>query len=672
MAAIMVSDAQRIEELRAQIRHHDRLYYVEARPGISDRQYDRLMQELRQLEAKHPEWITPDSPTQRVAGSPLEEFRSAHHLTPMLSIDNTYSQQEVMEFDRRVQRALGHDRYHYLVDPKIDGVAVSLLYQKGALMLAATRGDGVTGDDITVNARTIRAVPLRLSGKDVPDTLEVRGEIYWPRKEFNAFNARRAGEGLEVFANARNGAAGTLKQLDPRVVAQRKLAFLAHGVGTMSPRVAGRAGEVMRQLARWGIPTNPHARICGNVQEAMQAVQDWLGQRTEADFETDGMVIKMDELDLREQLGQTSRYPRWCIAYKYEAQQAQTVLRSVDFQVGRLGTITPVAHFDPVQLAGTTVSNASLHNFDQIDRLDARVGDTVLVEKAGEIIPRVVQVLHAHRPREAQPIVPPGQCPACQSPARRDEGGVYLRCVNPECPAQIRERLRFYAARGQMDIETLGPAIIDQLVDKRLVRHFADLYALRKGDLVELERMGEKSAQNLLDGIEQSKSRGLMRVLAGLGIRHVGGRAAQILAEHFGDIDRLAAAGQEELTGIREIGPVIARGVHEFFHGQAGRETIRRLKDAGVKMAADRPAREGEAQPLAGKTVVITGTLPTLSRAQAEQAVKDAGGRAASSVSKNTDFVVVGADPGSKGDKARALGAEMIDEAEFLRRLERK
>jgi len=431
----------------------------------------------------------------------------------------------------------------------------------------------------------------------------------------------------------------------------------------------------MKLLSDWGIPANPHAQVCDNVQEALAIVQAWLGERGEADFETDGMVIKVDELDLRDQLGQTSRYPRWCIAYKYEAQQAQTVLRSVDFQVGRLGTITPVAHFDPVQLAGTTVSNASLHNFDQVDRLDVRVGDSVLVEKAGEIIPRVVQVVHARRPADAKPVIPPKNCPACDKPTQRDEGGVYLRCINPECPAQIRERLRFYAGRGQMDIETLGPAIIDQLVDKGLVKHFADLYGLRREDLLrsdddaaKLERIGEKSADNLLAAIADSTSRGLTRVLAGLGIRHVGGRASDILAEHFGDIDALARAGEEELTAIREIGPVIAHSVHEFFGSQAGRETIARLKAAGVKMTADRPQRAGR-QPLAGKTVVITGTLAQLSRAQAEQAVKDAGGRAASSVSKKTDFVVVGADAGAKADQAAALGVERVDEAQFLKRL---
>jgi len=671
----MPIDAERIERLREEIRRHDRLYYVEAAPEISDRQYDRLLEELKALEARHPELVTPDSPTRRVGGEPIEGFTTVEHSQPMLSIDNTYSEEELREFDARVHRALGDRPVRYLVDPKIDGVAVSLRYEAGLLTLAATRGDGRRGDDITTNARTIRSIPLRLLGRDAPDLLEVRGEVYWPRSVFNAYNARRVEQGLEAFANPRNGAAGTLKQLDPRIVAERGLAFLAHSLGAMSPPVAETAGEAMRRLAEWGIPVNPHARVCEDIEEALRAALGWLDRRGEADYETDGAVVKVDELALRAELGATSKYPRWCIAYKYEAERAQTVLRSVDFQVGRLGTITPVAHFDPVQLAGTTVSNASLHNFDQVARLDVRVGDTVLVEKAGEIIPQVVQVVHDRRPADAAVIAPPGECPACGEPAVRDEGGVYLRCVNPECPAQLRERLKFFAGRNQMDIENLGPAIIDQLVDKGLVRHFADLYALKAEVLVGLERMGEKSSENLLAAIEASKTRGLERLLAGLGIRHVGGRAAEVLAARFGDIDALAAAGIDELTEIDEIGPVIAASVHHFFASEAGAETIERLRTAGVQTTSARPpaqAARAADLPLADKTVVVTGTLEHFSRDEAKDAIKAAGGRAASSVSKNTDFVVVGESPGSKADKAEQLGVETIDEAEFLRRLGRR
>ena len=681
-----MSDAKRIEQLRDQIHRHDHLYYVEARPEISDRRYDSLLAELKALEARHPELVTPDSPTQRVGGEPIEGFQTVTHASPMLSIDNTYNEGELREFDARVRRALGERPYQYVVDPKIDGVAVSLRYESGVLALAATRGDGRRGDDITGNARTVRSIPLRLRGADVPSVLEVRGEIYWPRSTFNAINAKRAAAGEETFANPRNGAAGTLKQLDPRIVAQRGLALLAHGLGEMSARPSDRASEVMDALRRWGVPVSPHTKVCDDLDAVLVAIGEWAALRHDADYETDGMVVKVDELALRDELGATSRYPRWCIAYKYEAERAPTVLRSVDFQVGRLGTVTPVAHFDPVPLSGTTVSNASLHNFDQIGRLDVRVGDTIVVEKAGEIIPRVVQVVHEKRPSGAPPIRPPHKCPSCRQPVARDEGGVYLRCGNPECPAQIRERVKFFAGRNQMDIEGLGEAVVNSLVDKGLVRHFADLYALTAEDLVGLPRTDKlsskgnpitfqkKSAEELVKAIEASRSRGLARLLAGLGIRHVGGRAAEVLAGQFGDIDAIAAATVEALTEIDEIGPVIAAGVHQFFHSEAGREMVKRLKEAGVSTAAEKrgPAGAAEAAPLAGKTVVVTGTLETLSRPEAEDAVKAAGGRAASSVSKKTDFVVVGESPGSKADKARSLGVETIDEAEFLRRIGRK
>jgi len=677
------SDRQRIEQLRQQIRHHDWLYYVQASPEISDRQYDALLAELRDLEARHPEAVTPDSPTQRVGGEPLEGFEKVTHSPAMLSIDNTYSAQEVREFHARVVKSLGSKRFHYLVDPKIDGVAVALRYRDGRLVQAATRGDGRTGDDITANARTIRSVPLALHGRGHPRELEVRGEVYWPRAAFAAFNAARAEAGEETFANPRNGAAGTLKQLDPKVVASRNLAFMAHSFGEVSPAPAERASELMKLLGTWGVPVSPHSKVCDGIEDVLAVVNQWLGLRSEVDYETDGMVIKVDELALRGQLGATSKYPRWCIAYKYEAQRAATRLNKVDFQVGRLGTITPTAHFDPVALSGTTVSSATLHNFDQVARLDVREGDTILVEKAGEIIPQVVQVVYEKRRHALKPIKPPEKCPVCGGKTARDEGGVYLRCINPECPAQIRQRLEFFAGRNQMDIENLGPEIVDRLVTEGKVRYFADLYRLGTKDLVGMEigrhtredgrviisRMQEKSAGKLLAAIEASKSRGLMRVLAGLGVRHVGGRVAEVLAEQFGDIEAIAAASEEELMGAEEIGPVIAASVHEFFHSPAGKETVRRLKAAGVKMTAPRRPRATAAAPLAGKTVVVTGTLEHFSRSEAEAAIKAAGGRATSSVSKSTDFVVVGADSGSKADKAAALGVETISESEFLRRL---
>lgn len=663
----MGDDKQRIEKLREEIRRHDWLYYVKAEPEISDRQYDKLMDELKRLEKKHPELATPESPTQRVGGEPAEGFETVTHSVPMLSIDNTYSPDEVREFDRRVRDEVGDRKFHYLVDPKVDGVAVSLRYEQGRLALAATRGNGVEGDDITANVRTIRSVPLRLRGGNHPDIVEARGEIYWPTKAFNEFNARRAENGEQTFANPRNGAAGTLKQLDPNIVAERKLAFLAHSIGQLSEQVADRANEVFKKFEQWGIPISRGMIVCDDIDAALEVIDDWLRRRGEVDYATDGMVVKVDELALRDELGATSKHPRWCVAYKYEAEQAETTLSKVEYQVGRLGTITPVAHFEPVQLSGTTVSSATLHNFDQVERLGVRVGDRILVEKAGEIIPQVVGVVHEKRPDDTKLISPPSKCPACDGPAGRDEGGVYLRCTNPECPAQLRERLKFFAGRDQMDIDHLGEKLIDQLVDNGLVRHFADLYKLSKEDLVELERMGEKSAENVLKAIDESKGRGLQRALAGLGIRYVGGRVAEVLAENFGDIDELAGASTERLEQISEIGPAIAESIAQFFGSSQGKDVVKRLKDVGVDMKSDRSGTGGGA--LAGKTIVVTGSLEGFTRSESEDAVKDAGGRCTSSVSKNTDFVVVGAEPGSKYDKAQKLGVETIDEAEFVKRL---
>ena len=718
----MGNPAERIEELRREIRRHDHLYYVRAEPEVDDRQYDLLLAELKDLEARNPLLVAPDSPTQRVAGEPIEGFQTVTHAVPMLSIDNTYTRADLGEFDARIRKALGETSLHYRVEPKIDGVAASLRYVAGRLVLATTRGDGRRGDDVTANVRTIRSVPLCLDAPRVPDVVEVRGEVYWPRAAFDACNARRVADGQAALANPRNGTAGTLKQLDPRVVAERGLAFLAHGLGELSVPLADTADQTFKTLGRWGIPVGPHARLCADMDEAWEAICHWLEIRHQVDYETDGMVVKVDELPLREELGATSRYPRWCIAYKYDPERAETVLTSVDCQVGRLGTITPVAHFEPVQLAGTTVSSASLHNFDQIERLDLREGQTVLVEKAGEIIPQVVGVVRSAGGEQAAPVAAPRRCPACKSElaweapppgyaafqCRNSACGDYmarrrgkaekvrgkapdqcptcaqarrevphlsaLRCINPECPAQFRERLKFFSGRGQMDIDTLGPAVINQLVDAGMVTHFADLYALAPGPVAALDRMGDKSASNLLAAIERSKDRGLARVLAGLGIRHVGGRAAEVLAEHFGGIDAIASASGETLAEINEIGPVIAESVREFFDAPAGLETVGRLRQAGVVMTADRPAgrdADGAELPLAGKTVVITGTLVDFSRSGAQQAVKDAGGRAASSVSGATDFVVAGEKAGSKRAKAEALGVEIIDEQEFVRRLER-
>jgi DNA ligase (NAD+) len=664
--------AKRIDQLREQIRHHDYLYYVVAAPEISDRDYDRLFDELKKLEAERPDLVTPDSPTQRVGGQPLKGFEQVTHVTPMLSVDNTYNEQELREFDQRVAKGLGSQKYTYLIDPKIDGVAVSLRYEEGRLARASTRGDGRTGDDITQNARTVRAIPLLLRGSGWPALLEVRGEIYWPRADFARFNRQRNDAGEETFKNPRNATAGTLKQLDPNQLVGRNLAFMAHSFGQIEPNPFKTHSALCDSLVSWGVPVSPHRRIVKDIEGALAFVHDWEERRFELDYETDGLVIKVDRLDQRDRLGATSRSPRWCIAYKYAAEQAETRLLEVILQVGKLGTITPVAVLEPVELAGTTVQRASLHNFDQIDRLDVRKHDTVVVEKAGEIIPQVLRVVIEQRPKGARRIPRPTRCPVCSADVAQDEGGVYIRCLNPACPAQLKERIQYFCARNQMDIEGIGTALVEQLVDNELVTQYADLFTLHKhrDELIGLERMGAKSTDNLLANIEAAKSRPLARLIAALNIRHVGTRAGEILADHFGSMDALMNATTEQLEQVEEVGPVVARSIHEFFHSSRGRATIEALRKVGVNMIQAKPKRRA-AQPFAGKSIVVTGTLEGFSRKEAEDLIKSLGGRAASSVSKQTDFVVVGDSPGSKLQKARALGVETIDEPEFRRRARR-
>ena len=666
---------KRIAHLREEIRRHDYAYYVLAEPIISDRQYDQLFEELKRLEVQFPDLVTPDSPTQRVGGQPLKGFKQVTHAVAMLSIDNTYNENELREFDARVAKGLEGRKYRYVVDPKVDGVAVSLRYEDGQLVLAATRGDGRTGDDITQNARTIRSIPLRLrEGGDLlsgrlPRVLEVRGEVYWPTASFLAFNADREARGEPTFANPRNATAGTLKQLDSRIVAQRQLAFVAHSTGQIEPLQADTHYELFGQLKAWGIPISPHMVRVDSIEQVIAHVHAWDKRRRKLDFATDGLVVKIDDLRQREVLGATSRAPRWVIAYKYESERARTKLLSVRFQVGKLGTITPVANLEPVQLAGTTVKSASLHNFDQIERLKVHVGDMVYVEKAGEIIPQVVGVDMDARGKGTRTIQPPAECPECGSPTERDEGGVFLRCVNPACPAQIKERLRYFCGRDQMDIEGVGTVLADQLVDSGLVHEFADLYRLkdRRDELIALERMGEKSADNLLAAIEESKKRPLSRVLAALNIQHVGVNTALLLAEHFGSMDALMDADAEAPQEVEGIGPEVADSIHSFFHRKAGRHTVDALVKVGGNMVEPRKKRTGP-QPLAGKAIVVTGSLEHYSRKEIEDLIKELGGKAAGSVSENIDFVVVGADPGSKLDKARKLGVEVIDENEFRRR----
>ncbi len=662
------SAAQQINRLRDEIRKHDHAYYVLARPIISDRRYDQLFDELRGLEQRHPELIRPDSPTQRVAGEPIVGFTHVGHGVPMLSVDNTYNETELREFDRRVAGGLGGDRYRYLVDPKIDGLAVSLLYEEGVLTQGATRGDGRTGDDVTNNIRTIKSVPLRLIGRKVPKVVEVRGEIYWPRAAFAEFNRKRTRAGEQTFANPRNAAAGTIKQLDPRKVAGRGLQFIAHGVGRIEPLAAETGSELFNRFEDWGIPLSPQRRLYDSIDDLIKDLPHWQARRLNLPYETDGLVVKVDAFDQRDALGATSRHPRWCIAYKFEAQRAQSVLLSVDFQVGKLGTITPRAVMEPMQLSGTTVRHASLHNFDQVDRLGLRVGDTVIVEKAGEIIPQVVGVVPAKRPKKTKPIERPTSCPVCKGDVEQDEGGVYIRCINPVCPAQLKERLIHFAGRNQMDIEGAGQVLIETLVDNGFLKDYADLYHLheRRKDLVALERMGEKSVENLLAGIERSKRQPLARLLAGLNIRHVGAGTAELLADHFGSIQKLEEASEEELAEVEGIGPEVAGSIAHFLTSRNGATAVKRLARAGVNMT--QPGRKRRADgALSGKIVVITGTLESMGRQEAQDLIKQLGGQATGSVSKKTDLVVYGDSPGSKLEKARQLGVKTIGEKEFLK-----
>jgi len=667
---------EKIERLREQIRRHDHLYYVEAAPEISDREYDKLLDELRQLERRYPHLVTPDSPTQRVGGEPLPAFQNVRHSVPMLSIDNTYSEEELIAFDRRVRDSLGVKTVTYVLEPKVDGVAVSLRYEKGVFVQGATRGDGEVGDDITANLRTIKSIPLRLRGRDIPDVVEPRGEAYWPREDFEAYNRKREEAGEPLFANPRNATAGTLKQLDPRIVAQRPLRFVAHSFGLIQPMRFKLHSEVMAAFGQWGIPIFPHIKPVEGIEEAIRIIREWKQKREQLEYATDGMVIKVDRLDWRDDLGATSRYPRWTMAFKYEPDRAWTKLQDVKVQVGKLGTLTPVAVLEPVLLAGTTVSRASLHNYEQIERLGVMIGDTVAVEKAGEIIPQVVSVDKDRRPKDAKPIKRPVKCPECGGPVSAGEGeGVYIRCINPECPAQLKERLRFFGGRDQMDIENLGPALIEQLVDTGLVREFADIYRLREPQrlarLLQLERTGAKSVDNLLKAIDQSKTRPLSRLLAALAIPHVGVHMADLLAQHFGDIDALMAASPEDLMAVSGVGEVVAESVHRFFRSKQGRHIIEELRKVGVNMTQERRKAAGGDQPLAGKSVVVTGTLSKFSRKEIEDLIRELGGQPTSSVSRKTSFVVAGQDPGSKLAKARSLGVEVIDEAEFLKRVGR-
>ncbi len=636
---------QRIDHLRSELERHNFLYY-QGKPEISDRQFDLLMKELIELESAYPEFDSADSPSKRVGGAPVEDFRTVEHAVPMMSIDNTYDEAEVRAFDTRVRKALDGQQPRYVLEPKVDGVAATLRYENGSLVLAATRGDGRRGDDITAQARTIRSIPFRLHGSDLPQIVEIRGEIFMPIAVFQQLNSQQESAGEESFKNPRNLTTGALKAKDPKITAQRKLSFVAHGQGEVRPTQTDSYWEWLKLLKRWHVPTNEQTTLAKTIDEVIAAIEAFASVRGKLAYQTDGMVVKVDSFAQRDLLGATSKAPRWVIAFKYASEQMQTKLLEVDWQVGRSGTLTPVARMEPVMLGGTTVSNATLHNIDQIRKLDIHTGDTLVIEKAGEVIPYVRQVVPEKRPRGAKPVQPPKKCPSCGMPVEKEPDGPYIRCINPDCPAQFRERLKAFVGRNQMDIEHIGEALIDQLNESGLVKSFADLYRLKKSQLIELERMGDKAAQNVIDSIDASRSRSLDRLLAGIGIRHVGNRVAHVLATNFGSLDALAAASTEQLAAVHEIGEVIAASVHDFFANPAGKQIIREMKSVGIDPQMQKPPA-GE-QPLAGQTIVVTGTLPTMQRSEIEELIVKLGGKASGSVSKKTSFVIAGESAGKQ------------------------
>ncbi|MBI2152385.1 MAG: NAD-dependent DNA ligase LigA [Candidatus Rokubacteria bacterium] len=658
--------ARRIEELRELIHHHDRLYYVENRPEISDAEYDRLVRELKALEEEYPHLITPDSPTQRVAGQPVEVFASVEHKVAMLSLDNAMDPSDLREFEARLRRALPGAAFEYVCEPKVDGLGVALLYERGRFVRGATRGDGRVGEDITQNLRTVKSIPLTLRGKlGELRELEVRGEVYMPRAAFQKLNTELEEAGESTFANPRNAAAGAVRQKDPAVTAKRPLDIFLYHVSHADPFPFKSHWEALEGLRAAGFRTNPKSKRSPDLEAVIGYCQALEVERDSLGYDADGVVVKVNSLEQQRRLGATAHHPRWAVAYKFAARQATTRVLSIEINVGKTGALTPAAVLEPVELAGVTVSRASLHNEDEVRKKDIRFGDTVLIERAGDVIPYVIQVILSKRPPHAKRFVFPDHCPACGARAYRPEGEAIWRCTNAACPAQLKERLLHFGSRRAMDIEHLGEAVVGQLVDRELVRDFADLYHLTVEQLAGLERLAEKSASNLVEAIQKSKTRGLARLLNGLGIRYVGERAAQLLAAHFGTMDRILEATEAQIGEIYGIGPQIAQSVVKFFSESANRKTIARLRAAGVTLKEE-GIGEGP-RPLAGKSFVLTGGLKAIARDEAKDLIIKLGGRVTGSVSKKTDYVVLGEDPGSKADDARRLGIRTLDEAEFLK-----
>ena len=656
----MSKAAQKHRELVEQIRKLDRAYYEEAQPLVSDEEYDRLYRELLDLETAHPELRTTDSPSQRVGGTPLPHFTSVAHAIPMQSLDNTYSATELEAFVDRIQKALEGEKLGFVIEPKIDGVAVSIRYEKGKFVQGLTRGDGQLGDDITANLRTIRKLPLEIENR--APVLEVRGEVYYPRTAFDKLNRQREAAGEATFANPRNAAAGTLKQLDSRLVAKRPLSIVLYGPGELRGVECATQQEWLKLIKKAGLPVPEKFWTAGTKAELLAAVEELDRARKDFSYATDGAVVKLNEWRLRNALGATSKAPRWAIAYKYSAEKAVTTLEGVTFQVGRTGVITPVAELKPVLLAGSTVARATLHNFEEIKRKDIRIGDHVTVEKAGEVIPAVLGAVIEARTGKEKAIAPPKECPACKTELSWD--GIFLRCPNPSCPAQTQRRIQHFAQRGAMDIDGMGESLVEQLVEVELAKDPADLYQLTLTTLSGLERMAEKSAQNVLDGIEASKQADLWRLIFGLGILHVGAGAARALAGHFGTLEAIERATEEELCQVRDIGEVVAKSIMTWFAQEENRELLRRLRAAGLNMKAHQTAVRTGGAKLAGKTFVLTGTLSE-PRENIKERIIAAGGKVSSSVSKKTDYVVAGENAGSKLDDAERLGVKVLNEKEF-------
>jgi DNA ligase (NAD+) len=668
MASPSKDVGKKIEALREKIRRHEYLYYVLDRPEISDADFDKLMRELKDREAESPELITADSPTQRVGGKPREGFVKVPHSSPMLSLDNTYSEDELRDWERRVHELSGRSDVDYVCELKLDGMSLALIYEDGKLVRGITRGDGSIGEDVTLNVRTVRSVPLSISKEKlkkagIPADFEVRGELLMPLAAFKRMNEERESKGLSLFANPRNATAGTVRQLESRVTAERRLDYFSYMLLRDGRTHFDRHWKTLDALEAAGFKVNQNRKLVHSMEEVWTFIEGWAGKRDSLAYEIDGIVVKVDRTALQDELGFTGKAPRWAIAYKYAARAGITKLEDIRVQVGRTGKLTPVAMLAPVLIGGTTVRNATLHNLDEIERLGVKIGDWVQVERGGDVIPKVAKVIEdKDHPRGTRAFAMPEKCPVCGTQVVRTEGEVDYRCVNANCPAKLRETILHFASRGVMNIDGMGDALVGQLTERGLVRNVADIYKLSKDDLLSLERMGGKSAQNVLEEIENSKQLPLERVIYGLGIRMVGERTAQFLGEHFGSMEALESASVEELQDVNEVGPRIAESIVEFFSIAANRKLVERLRDAGLKLTGQKKQR---GTSLAGKTFVLTGTLVHFTRDQAKKMIEDAGGKVTGSVSKKTDYVVAGADAGSKLDKAKELGVKVIDEKEM-------